>query len=247
MRRFFLPALSVGELQLPADQAHHIRDVLRLTEGTQVEVFDGAGQRAGGELVFVSAKGVVVRIRAVQPCGEGGSVMHLTVAAAVPKAARADWMVEKLSELGVDVFIPLATARSVALPRGNGKLDRWNRLAEESAKQSGRAGVMQIAALTDLEELIRSTVEGSDTWYLSTDRGAVPLSGSLVAMPLRLTLLIGPEGGWTAEEIAAFEIRNIAPKRLTASILRIETAAVAAAAIIESALTPPAGNATIEV
>jgi 16S rRNA (uracil1498-N3)-methyltransferase len=253
MRRVFIPQLSLGDQPLPADQAHHLRDVLRLSAGTAVQAFDRAGNHATGELVSVELGGVIVRIKEMKTASmpgkhdDPGAKTHLTVAAAVPKGARADWMIEKLSELGTDVFIPLAAARSVALPEGKGKLDRWKRIAEESAKQSGRTSVMAIEPLKELKGLLdRRDSEDEQTWYLSTDANAHPIVACLDLIPARLTLLIGPEGGWTAGELEAFTAANFRAMRLTQTILRIETAAVAAAAIVLSALTACSTDATIE-
>jgi 16S rRNA (uracil1498-N3)-methyltransferase len=154
------------------------------------------------------------------------------IASAVPKGDRADWMIEKLSELGVSRFIPLATARSVVHPKGAGKLDRWRRIATESAKQSRRAGVLQIEPLTALDRFTESLE--SPAVFLSTDPKAPPIlsCSSFILHPSSLCLLIGPEGGWTDDEMAAFARRNLTAAKLTETILRVETAAVVAAAIV---------------
>jgi 16S rRNA (uracil1498-N3)-methyltransferase len=144
-------------------------------------------------------------------------------------------MIEKLSELGVDRFIPLIAQRSVVLPQGSGKLDRWARLAEESARQSGRKGVMHIEPLTELSEVIEQAGSGRIiAWHLSLAKNSVLLPKMLAALPPELTILIGPEGGWTADETGLFESAQIAPVRLTQTVLRVETAAVAAAAVMLS-------------
>jgi len=142
-RRIHVPVLAVGETRLDEAQAHHARDVLRLTQGAEVEVFDDEGRAACGTLL-IAPGAVAVRVEHLDEASAGSSV-RLTVASAVPKGERADWMVEKLSELGVAAFVPLATARSVVLPEGRNKRQRWARIATEAAKQSRRAGVMQIA------------------------------------------------------------------------------------------------------
>lgn len=237
-RRIHVTQVTVGDSELPPTQAHHARDVLRLKAGTAVELFDDAGATAAATILRTSPAGVTVRVERLEEASRAG--FTFAVAAAVPKAARPDWMVEKLSELGADAFIPLAAARSVALPEGEGKRDRWQRLAAESAKQSRRRGVMRIEPLTSVADAISNVETG---WYLSTSAGATPI-GSLVSAPLsgRLTLFIGPEGGWTDDEIARFEEAGLTGVALTATILRVETAAVAAAAVVAtmlSALAPP--------
>ena len=139
-RRIHVSGLSPGEIQLDESQAHHLRDVLRLKIGSSVELFDDAGSVAEAIVTQLDPAGVRVRFKAIRRQAGG----ELIVASAVPKGDRADWMIEKLSELGVSLFIPLQTKRSVVHPTGSGKRDGWVRIATESAKQSRRAGVMQI-------------------------------------------------------------------------------------------------------
>ncbi|MFT3788965.1 MAG: RsmE family RNA methyltransferase [Tepidisphaeraceae bacterium] len=265
IRRIFSPPLHPGAVTLDASESHHARDVLRLTEGATVELFDESGQVA------------TVRVMALHPsliCDvtdirEGASDrLGVHVASAVPKGDRAEWMIEKLSELGVARFTPLRTARSVVHPEGKGKLDRWKRIAVEAAKQSRRAGLMRIEELTDVRSI---AVERAAV--LSTRDGAKPL-GAIVrdmfsfdpppseggargggeseaekastdgspthpTLPLKgggLMLLVGPEGGWTEEELDAFRAKGVLEASLTDTILRIETAAVVASGIVRCAL-----------
>ena len=153
LRRVHVSRLGPGELALDPAQARHVRDVLRFEPGATVEVFDDAGGVAPGELVF-DGKDVRVRIEPETTVAPGRAGVEWTIAAAVPKGERADWMVEKLSELGTAEFVPLAAARSVVLPEGRNKRDRWTRIATESAKQSRRAGVMRIGELTKVDDAI---------------------------------------------------------------------------------------------
>lgn len=236
-RRIHVAQVLVGEIVLDEREAHHVRDVLRLREQTAVEAFDDAGNVGVGRLGLVVAGRVTIRVESILAREIAG--LKLVIAAAVPKAARADWMVEKLSELGVDVFIPLATERSVSLPEGKNKLARWQRLAEEAAKQSHRRGVMRIDALTPLSDAIKAAVPSGEAWCFSTDAGAVPLVEKMGRIGTGgLTLFIGPEGGWSVEEAAFFERSGISSVSLTPTILRIETAAIAAAAVVMTLRRP---------
>lgn len=227
-RRLHVSRLFVGLVPLDQIQARHARDVLRLAEGTEVEVFDDAGTTAVGTLVYSAAANIAVNVERVsQP--QATPAIRLIVASAVPKGERADWMVEKLSELGVAAFIPLATERSVVLPTGTSKHDRWTRIATESAKQSKRPGVMRIEKLTPIHELLLRNVNGI---VLSTAPEARPIVQAITAIsPGEFHLFIGPEGGWTEAELQAFDTAKITPARLTATTLRTETAALAAVAV----------------
>ena len=287
MRRILVPKALVGRIELAGPQSHHLRDVLRMTPGAIVEVFDQTGARGRGRIASVTPGGVSVEIDEIIPACANRP--RLTIAAAVPKAARADWMIEKLSELGVDALIPLSTRRSIVLPRGSEKLDRWRRLAAESAEQSARTGVMRIEPLTQLPVVIeRAKSAAGVLWHLSLDEQAVPIFQLITPSPgtpgegwgegpLRqatqdphpdplpeyrergkeappsrmglawlpgvLTVFVGPEGGWSPEEVEAFRAAQIVPVRLTRTILRVETAAVAAAAIIQAVRALPSASA----
>lgn len=245
LRRIHVPAVLPGEIPLDRAQARHARDVLRLETGVRVEVFDDSGATATGELAVTGA-GVAVRIDAGDVQAATRDALALTIAAAVPKGERADWMVEKLSELGVADFIPLAAARSVVLPGGKNKRERWLRIATESARQSRRSGVMRIGELTRVDDCV-ARLAGSTAdvgWYFSTAPDA-KLAGEVsrvLAKRPAITALIGPEGGWSDEEVALFSSSRLTPVRLTSTVLRVETAAIAAAAVIASLASARGGD-----
>ena len=251
LRRVHTPQLYVGRVELDQAGSRHARDVLRLTLGTEVEVFDDAGRVARG-LIAALEPVVAVQVHVVE--ARDASVTDITVAAAVPKGDRADWMVEKLSELGVARFVPLATARSVVLPEGKNKRERWTRLATESAKQSRRRGVMRIEELAKVADVIgdamgdaisnsitdaKAQASPARALLLSTDPEARPILDALsdAPAPARVTLFIGPEGGWTDDEVRLFQQHRVVPVKLTETILRVETAALVAAAVIAVALS----------
>lgn len=199
--------------------------------GDPIEAFDDAGNVAIGAIERCEASHVSIRVERVIP-SDGG--LKLIIASAVPKGDRADWMIEKLSELGVHRFIPLVTARSVVLPKGKGKHERWQRIATESAKQSRRAGVMQIDELTSLKDVLS---ESPRALFLSTEPQAQPLTEFLQKSSATILhspplLLVGPEGGWSDEELEGFKSSSLTGLKLTGTILRVETAAIAAAAIV---------------
>ncbi|HEY1628483.1 MAG TPA: RsmE family RNA methyltransferase [Tepidisphaeraceae bacterium] len=226
-RRIHFPApLRIGIQKLDAKQAHHLRDVLRAGAGDTVEAFDDQGNIAEAIIEQCEANHVTVRVRRIDA---QQSSPQITLAAAVPKGERADWMIEKLSELGVSRFIPLATARSVVLPRGKGKHERWQRIATESAKQSHRSGVMQIDELTPLAKAL-DTVRTNGFYLDPTAPMFIPQSQ--IENRNSQFFFIGPEGGWTNDELDRFSQSGLTGLKLTATILRVETAAIATAAIV---------------
>jgi 16S rRNA (uracil1498-N3)-methyltransferase len=232
MRRIHLPEIVLGRTDLSDAQSRYLRDVLRLCAGDPIEVFGDAGMVGHGSIAVLGRGGVTIEITRIQP-GKPNAT-DLIVAAAIPKAQRADWMIEKLAELGVSAFFPLIAQRQVVLPKGDKKFDRWKRLAEQASRQSGRASVMVIHPITSVGDLLAESDSGV-RWYLSVREDAKAMIQMLTSVPPRLTLLIGPEGGWTDEEIAGFEAAGVIGVRLTHTILRVETAALAAAALAASA------------
>ena len=207
------------------EQARHAVRVRRAVEGDGVGIFDDDGRTAAGELVR-DGHGWAVRLVADAVLSRRST--GVTVYSTVPKGQRADWMVEKLSELGVEAFVPLSTALSVVEP-GAGKLERFSRLARESTKQSERIGVMRIEPLMTLEQgLGHLQASGQKAALLSTERRGPSLARLDVS-----AVFIGAEGGWTDAELETMLAAGLVLGRLTDTLLRVETAAICAASILQ--------------
>lgn len=229
-RRVHIPDLRPGRLPLPADTAHYLLAVLRLPDGATVEAFDSAGRVAPATL----HAGPPALIEITSDPVAGPATMPLTVASAVPKGDRADYLVEKLGELGVARWVPLRTNRSVVHPDGASKFARWERIAVEAARQSHAPAVLQIAPLAapgDLASLIVSPADAVPqppvVWVCSTRPDALPA----LSAPPPAAVLVGPEGGWTDDELAAFAHAGHTHVSLGPTVLRVETAALVAAAL----------------
>ena len=205
MPRFFVERIENPALLSLEESRHAVRS-LRLGPGDRVTVFD-ARESWTGEIESVDGR---VRIRLLERAPRA-ALRDVTVAAAAPKGARLDWMVEKLAELGVSEFVPVRFQRSVA-ECGEAKRRRLEKIAVAAAKQSG-APVMRIGAERRPAELPADAL-------LLAPGAAEPLG------PGSGTLVVGPEGGLTREEEARFA-RSFS---LGPTTLRIEAAAVAAAA-----------------
>jgi 16S rRNA (uracil1498-N3)-methyltransferase len=231
MRRLLAETLAPGLVTLDPEQSHHARNVLRLSIGDRVELFDRSSRCGVGTIATLEpALTLNVEVVTDQPAAR-----QIVVASAVPKGDRADWMVEKLSEIGVGAWVPLKTERSVVHPEGRSKYDRWRRIAEESAKQSRRPGVMEVRELTSLSDFSR-LIDPKHALVLSTIE-TQPISSVLTSLQ-SVTLLIGPEGGWTDAEESRLRSLGLTPVALTRTILRVETAAVVAAGIVASFEAP---------
>ncbi len=213
------PPLLAGPLTLVDDEAHHARTVLRLTAGDRIRVADGAGCSADATITVVDKRGVQVSVD--EPLSEAaGAAGLLTIAVAPPKGDRLGDLVRGLTELGVGAILPLLTERGERMPSS---LERLERIAGEALKQCRRAHRPVIGPATDIPALVRS---GTALTVLDrSGRRAAP------GTPRPVTLVIGPEGGLTAAELAALTAGGATVVRLADPILRIETAALAAAAV----------------
>ncbi|MBC7782532.1 MAG: 16S rRNA (uracil(1498)-N(3))-methyltransferase [Burkholderiales bacterium] len=239
MRRLFCESLNPGRIVLGESQSHHARSVLRLVIGDEVELFDPSGRTARA-VIDQLEPAVALRVEFV---ADAPAVPDICIASAVPKGDRADWLVEKLGEIGIARWVPLKTARSVVHPQGESKFDRWHRIATEAARQSRRVGVMEIAPLTDLSVFL-TTVDPTQASVLSTNPRSIPFTQFLnTKHQTPNTLLIGPEGGWSDNEVSTMHARGLTGVSLGRTILRVETAAVVAAGIVSvvasTMLLPP--------
>lgn len=243
VRRFHVDDLNAPLVRVTGDQALHALKVLRLGTGDRVVLFDGAGGEALGQIKLTERNVFEVEIVERHASSEP-MVERLILAVCTPKGERADWMIEKCAELGVSELIPLRCERSQVHP-GEGKLDRWRRKAVEAAKQSRQAVTMHIAELQALEVVLEQHAHDAAVYFGDAQSTAPTLAKSLadtvaggatnrggadLQVPRATLMVIGPEGGLTDAEQAMMVQAGGRGVRLAGSILRIETAAVAAAA-----------------
>ncbi len=239
--RFHLPELlpQSGEtpFRLPEEEAHHARNVLRLEAGSDIELFDGSGHAAPARLTAVTRQAVTATLTGPMTT-DPPAPLELTLAVAIPKADRADTLVEQASQLEVAGLQWLDTERSVVKPReGGNKLAKWRRLAIETAKQCGRNRVLQIHEPRTLAALLADLPAGLLLWLEPRDDPATrPLARLIPSPGSAVTALIGPEGGWSDRERTLLtdlvRHKKIHRVLLTRTILRIETAAAATAALL---------------
>ena len=235
-RRFFALDLIGDVVALPAVEAHHAAKVLRLKAGAKVELFDGRGGRACGNIAECAKNCVDVAIakrfaaaERPRPC------IHL--AFAIPKGKRLDWLLEKTTELGAASLQPVRFARSVAgdFERfSTAKRDRWEAHGIAAAKQSGQCFLPEIRPPVDLKYFLSQEHE-AQCLLGDTDCEAVSVA-KLLPSPEKpngdVLVLVGPEGGLTADERTEAMQAGFASVRLGCTTLRIETAAVALIAAI---------------
>jgi 16S rRNA (uracil1498-N3)-methyltransferase len=226
--------LAPGRTTLHGAAANHVARVLRLRVGDAVVLFNGDGCDYAGRVAALRAGEVEVELLA-RNAGTPESPISLTLMQGVARGERMDLVVQKATELGVAQIVPVLAARSVVrLDRRQAerKLEHWRAVAVSACEQSGRARLPVIEAPAALDEALLLVPGGGCRVTLSPGAGT-PLT-SLAAGTTAITLLIGPEGGLTDAEVglatgAGFERRSLGPR-----ILRTETAALAALAVLQA-------------
>ena len=236
--RFYAPSASdVGsEIDLPDDEAQHLSRVLRLKAGDSLAVFDGNGGEFAAVVTAVTKSRVSVRLDA-RSTAKAELPIALTLAQAVLKGDKMDAVVRDAVMLGFAAVQPIVTARSEvslgALTRSD-RHERWHRVAVSSAKQCGRAVVPVIAPPVAFEGPA-SLAHLPSPLFLLVEPGASPhettVAGLAPAAPAAATLIVGPEGGWTPEEVQRCS-GHAHPVGIGPLTLRADAAAVVAAAAL---------------
>lgn len=224
--RFFLAEPpTAGRGRLVGDEARHLVRVMRCRVGDEVVVFDGRGTSWRARVASIGRDEAVLELgaAAAEPAARAAA---LTLAVALPKGERQKWLVEKLTELGVARLVPLVTTRGVA-EATPAAVERLGRGVIEACKQCGRDTLMAIAEPRTVAEVVAD--HGADGRLVVADRDGLPLAATAVE-DRPIVALVGPEGGFTAEELAAVEAAGGRRISLGPHVLRIETAAIALAA-----------------
>jgi 16S rRNA (uracil1498-N3)-methyltransferase len=244
-RRFYAPRESFAadeeSVVLSPEEARHLRDVLRLRQGDEVYVFDGEGreylcrvEESGRDFAKLT---VSDEVEAASP----ESPVELTLCVALLKGEKFDLVVQKATELGVSRIVPVVTKLADVRVRdeqdGARRTLRWQRIALEAAKQSGRARVPVVDAPVAFSSLIENETSNDETWrvmFAERDgEGLALMTGKLASHPQAVRALVGSEGGWTDEEIALAREAEWSVVTLGGRILRAETAAITVVALLQ--------------
>jgi 16S rRNA (uracil1498-N3)-methyltransferase len=231
-RRFFAPPsafnFSKQSVKLTADEARHLREVLRLKPGDEVSVFDGAGREFCARVAQARREFAELELQNETEPARPESPLRITLAVALLKGEKFDLVVQKATELGVTKFVPLITRYADIKLRDEAdatkRVVRWQRIALEAAKQSGRAWVPEVSAPTSLGSVLKnpcflfSEKEGHGLTQIETEE---------------ITAIIGSEGGWSDEELDEARAAGAEITTLGGRILRAETAAITAVALLQ--------------
>ncbi|MFO7899887.1 MAG: 16S rRNA (uracil(1498)-N(3))-methyltransferase [Planctomycetota bacterium] len=238
IERFFIEHAPQGEqVSLSEDESHHLRRVRRLQPGDEVVLFDGSGTDYVGRIESFGRGRARIRIERTEAPGRELGVAVTLAVALVKKRAMAQ-LVDQCTQLGVARLTPIVCEWSVVRPGGS-KLGRWRRIAIEACKQCERSVVPEIAEPVPLDVVLAEVPRYDRAVMGATRSGSEPLGSMDLPLAGRVLCLIGPEGGFTDAEIEAAVDAGCTLASLGRSVLRTETAAAAAMAVIAQLAGPP--------
>lgn len=237
------------EIEVTGKAYHHLFRVKRLRVGEEMRVVDGEGRARRGVVARIERAHGVVALGSAEPSRE--SPLHVELWVAAPRSERASWLVEKATELGVCAIRFLSTERVARDERsfGAGQLLRLHRVALSAVEQCGRSLVPEVSGLHRLgEALARAEKVGAAPVVLDARGQSATPAPTAAGAAGGLAILVGPEGGWSDDEREAFAAHGFPRWSLGERVLRVETAAIAAAALLLAspiALTPPEAGSSI--
>lgn len=235
MHSFYIETPSNGAAMLPPEEAKHAMKVLRLEPGDAICAMDGAGKRWRGEIG--EAEGSRVSVNLLEPLPGNEAPVRVTVYDGLPKADKLDFVAQKLTELGAATLVPVRMARCVVRLDGRDgerRRERLEKIAREAAKQCGRGAPLRVEAPVDWRAALRA-MEGHDLLLVPWEEARGRRTSDVFAAKpdaRDIGVVIGPEGGITPEEVEAMAAVGGQTVTLGPRILRTETAAVVAAALV---------------
>lgn len=239
MHRFFVPPEWLAEtpVSLTGPLAHQLIQVLRLRPGEEIALLDDTGREWGAEIAAVQPGWVTVHLGACTwPQTEAG--VRIVICQALPREKKMDWVLQKGTELGVAAFVPVLTDRCALRQPARvdeGRMARWRAIVREAAEQSGRVRLPKVAPVQTFAQACEALGSGERAFIASVQPEAIPLVRAMASRsspPTEIRLFVGPEGGFTSEELRLAGSAGIAPVSLGPRTLRTETAALVAVTII---------------
>ncbi len=236
--RFFIPASDFAgdQVRLSREQSHQISHVLRLKAGDTITVLDGSGQEYDVTLTTVSSAETAGRITGPRRAA-GEPAAEITLFQSLLAREKFEWVLQKVTEVGVAQVVPVLTERSLVRVKRMeaNKLDRWRRIVAEAAEQSHRGRIPKLEQICTFPEAVAQLRDFDRCLIAAPFQEAAALRDILRGLggtEPSIALLIGPEGGFTPEEVALAHEKGAVPISLGPRVLRTETAAVVAAALV---------------
>ena len=250
MRRFFVPLLdqSAQNFTLPADISHHVVTVLRLRPEDAFDLCNGAGLCCRVVLEDENTKNAQVRV--LEWRTEAETAVPIELLQGMPKGERFDLVLQKNTELGVSAFLPVYTNRCqgrIAFAKVDKKMQRWEKIVQEAARQSGRSWLPQVEKPQGLESALKGCTAALR--LLLWEEAEIELSAALpesLGSAAKIALLVGPEGGLARAEVECAAEYGFVPVRFGPRILRTETAGFAVVAVLQYLYGDTGGKADIK-
>lgn len=235
MPRFFVDfPCKIGEKAIiTGEDARHIAKSLRMKEGEMLELCDGNGMDYSCEIDSFAGGDVVVNVFRAAPSSTEPSTF-VTLIQSLPKADKMDSVMQKAVETGASRMIPVLSMRCISRPDTKSaakKAERWQKIASEAAKQCGRGILPQVDPVTDFRKAVEEAAHDGEV-VLFYEGGGEPLTKLVSPKTRRLSIVIGPEGGFAPEEVEFAKSLGVKTATLGPRILRTETAPIAALSAI---------------
>jgi len=240
MRYFFIKQsdLAGSKAVVEGSDAHHIKNVLRLKPGDKIGLFDGTGLNYETRIITLLPKSIEVSVIRSFPSTTESSV-QITVAQALLKDRKMDLLVRQLTELGITSWIPFIAKRSIPRPdkrRLFARTERWNKITKEAVKQCKRCCPLKIGETISLKEVL-SLGKDNDLKIVFWEEESNPVNQELLVSNVKpaekIFILLGPEGGFTIEEVENAKASGFITASLGPRILRAETATIAACTLLQ--------------
>lgn len=236
--RFYIHNQDIGngKARLVGDEHHHLTRVLRKKAGDRCILFNNEGRFFNAEIEAIKPEETLLHIidSSIRESG-----LRLSLGQSLLKSGRMDWIIQKSTELGIYEFFPVESERSVVRQDtiSKNKIMRWERIALEAVKQSGRPGIPRIHQPVLLKTYLANRASLSEERFFLSERGGMPLHKIIRGMdenaaPSSVNILCGPEGGWTNMEEKNILGSGFRAVSLGPTVLRAETAALSALAIV---------------
>ena len=236
MNRFYVPFhAGLKNLWIDSSESHHIIHVKRLKIGDSIIVFNGTGDEFEAKIEDIEDNRVNVRINQQKTISKE-NIVEIDIAFAIPKGKRSHLLIQKCTELGVHKLIPINYARSVVKLKDDCsvKIEKWQKIAIEASKQCGRNTITEIGNVVDFDNILNTSDSYDLPLFACSQSDSDNLKNTLQEHPKPNNILsfIGPEGGFTTNEIEMAKRAGCKFVSLGSQILRVETAAIAVSAIL---------------
>ena len=236
MNRFYVPFhAGLKNLWIDSSESHHIIHVKRLKIGDSIIVFNGTGDEFEAKIEDIEDNRVNVRINQQRTISKE-NIVEIDIAFAIPKGKRSHLLIQKCTELGVHKLIPINYARSVVKLKDDCsvKIEKWQKIAIEASKQCGRNTITEIGNVVDFDNILNTSDSYDLPLFACSQSDSDNLKNTLQEHPKPNNILsfIGPEGGFTTNEIEMAKRAGCKFVSLGSQILRVETAAIAVSAIL---------------